>query len=64
MEKMDISRREFLERMGLLGGLGAAYYGMAQFALPPLSYAHSGAPKKKRVLRPFPLDKCAWVVYS
>ena len=48
MEKNDISRREFLERMGLLGGLGAAYYGMAQFALPPLSYAHSGAPRPDR----------------
>jgi len=48
MEKKDISRREFLERMGLLGGLSVAYYGMSQFALPPLSYAHSGAPRIDR----------------
>jgi hypothetical protein len=45
MEKKDISRREFLERMGILGGLGAAYYGMAQFGLPPLAYAHTGPPR-------------------
>ena len=45
MEKKDISRREFLERMGILGGLGAAYYGMAQFGLPPLAYAHTGPPQ-------------------
>jgi len=42
MKKEDISRREFLERMGVLGGLGAAYYGMAQCGMLALARAQTG----------------------
>lgn len=45
MEKKNISRREFLERMGVLGGLGAAYCGMARYGLLPFAHAHTGPPR-------------------
>jgi len=31
MAKQVVSRREFLERKGIMGGPGAAYYGMTKF---------------------------------
>jgi len=40
-----ISRRKFLERIGKLGGLGAAYLGMAKFGLLPLARAYAGPPQ-------------------
>ncbi len=43
--KKNISRREFLERMGVLGGLGAAYCGMARYGLLPFAHAHTGPPR-------------------
>ena len=36
MKRKVLSRRQFLERMGTLAGLGAAYYGMAESGLLPL----------------------------
>ena len=41
----DLSRRQFLERMGTPGGLGAAYYGMGQLGLLPLARAYAGPPQ-------------------
>ena len=43
MQEKNFSRREFLERMGVLGGLGAVYYGMSKYGLLPLASAHTGA---------------------
>jgi len=34
-----ISRREFLEHLGILGGLGALYSGMTGFGLPATAQA-------------------------
>ena len=45
MTQEDLSRRQFLERMGTLGGLGAVYYGMAKFGLLPLAQAYAGPPR-------------------
>lgn len=44
----DLSRRQFLERIGTLGGLGAAYYGMGKFGLLPLARAYAGPPQLDR----------------
>ena len=40
-----ISRREFLERLGMLGGLGALYYGMTKFGLLSTAQADTGPPE-------------------
>jgi len=45
MKQKGLSRRQFLGRLGTLGGLGAAYYGMAQFGLLPLAQAYTGPPR-------------------
>jgi monoamine oxidase len=45
MKRKVLSRRQFLEPMGILGGLGAAYYGMANFGLLPLLQAYTGPPR-------------------
>lgn len=45
MAKKFISRREFLERLGMFGGLGAVYYGMTKFGLLPLARANTGPPR-------------------
>jgi len=45
MNPTDLSRRQFLERMGILGGFGAAYYGMGKFGLLPLARAYAGPPQ-------------------
>ena len=39
MTKEALSRREFLERLGILGGLGALYYGMTNFGLQSTAQA-------------------------
>ena len=45
MAATDLSRRQFLKRMGSLGGLGAAYYGMGHFGLLPPARAYAGPPQ-------------------
>lgn len=40
-----ISRREFLERLGVLGGLGALYYGMTGLGLLSTAQADAGRPE-------------------
>ena len=45
MNRRVLSRRQFLQRMGTLGGLGAAYYGLANFGLLPLAQAYTGPPR-------------------
>ena len=40
-----ISRREFLKRLGILGGLGALYSGMTGFGLLPTAQAATGRPE-------------------
>ena len=45
MKTETISRREFLERLGALGGLGALYYGMTGFGLLSTAQADSGRPE-------------------
>ena len=40
-----ISRREFLERLGILGGLGALYSGMTGFGLLATAQATAGRPE-------------------
>jgi monoamine oxidase len=44
MKRKVLSRRQFLERMGTLAGLGAAYYGMANSGFLPLVQAYTGPP--------------------
>jgi monoamine oxidase len=44
----DLSRRQFLERLGTFGGLGAAYYAMARCGLLPLARAYAGPPQLDR----------------
>ena len=44
MTNKVISRREFLGRLGILGGLGTVYYGMARFGLLPPAQAYTGPP--------------------
>ncbi|MGD9301712.1 MAG: FAD-dependent oxidoreductase [Desulfobacterales bacterium] len=41
----DMSRRQFIERISILGGLGAAYYGMSKLGLLPLARAYAGTPQ-------------------
>jgi len=48
MKKNLLSRRQFLGRMGTLGGWGALYYGMANFGLPSLVQAYTGPPQFDR----------------
>jgi monoamine oxidase len=45
MSEKNITRRQFLERMGVLGGLGAGYYAMVQCGLLPLARAYAGPPQ-------------------
>jgi monoamine oxidase len=45
MKKKNMTRREFLECMGMWGGLGAAYCEMARFGQPPPAHAHTGPPQ-------------------
>jgi hypothetical protein len=40
-----LTRRQFLERLATLGGLGTAYCGMAKFGLLPLAQAYTGPPQ-------------------
>ena len=40
-----ISRREFLERLGILGGLGALNYGMTGLGLMATAQADTGRPE-------------------
>ncbi len=46
-----ISRREFLERLGILGGLGALYYGMTGFGLLATAQADTGRPELEQSCR-------------
>ena len=48
----DLSRRQFLERLGTFGGLGAAYYAMARCGLLPLARAYAVPPQLDRRIGP------------
>ncbi len=45
MTATRLSRREFLERMGILGGLGVASYGLGALGVVPLVQAYGGPPR-------------------
>jgi monoamine oxidase len=45
VKRKVLSRRQFLKRIGTLGGLGAVYHGMAKFGLLPLAQAYTGPPR-------------------
>ncbi|MDJ0819048.1 MAG: FAD-dependent oxidoreductase [Desulfobacterales bacterium] len=45
MSFAGLSRRQFLERLGILGGIGAAYYGLGPIGLLPPANAAAGPPQ-------------------